>query len=54
MGGALNFGDTFAYALAKLRAAPLLYTGEDFSRTDVAAALAAGRRVGQQVALHAR
>ena len=38
-GGALNFGDTFAYALAKLRAAPLLYTGEDFSRTDIATAL---------------
>jgi len=37
-GGALNFGDTFAYALAKLHAAPLLYTGDDFSRTDIVAA----------------
>ena len=37
-GCAPNFGDTFAYALAKLRAAPLLYTGDDFSRTNIAAA----------------
>jgi ribonuclease VapC len=41
-GGVLNFGDTFAYALAKLRAAPLLYTGDDFSRTDINAALNPG------------
>ena len=34
-GGALNFGDTFAYALAKVNAAPLLCTGDDFGRTDV-------------------
>lgn len=32
---ALNFGDCFAYALAKARGWPLLYTGEDFSRTDI-------------------
>lgn len=31
----LNFGDCFAYALAKIRAQPLLYKGEDFSATDV-------------------
>jgi ribonuclease VapC len=43
-GGALNFGDTFAYALARERAAPLLFTGNDFKQTDVAVALAAGRR----------
>ena len=36
--GALDFGDSFAYALAKVNAAPLLYTGDDFSRTDTAAA----------------
>lgn len=35
----LNYGDCFAYALAKERACPLLYVGEDFSRTDVEAAL---------------
>lgn len=29
----LNFGDCFAYALAKERGCPLLYVGEDFSRT---------------------
>ena len=32
---ALNFGDCFAYALAKNRSAPLLYVGEDFARTDI-------------------
>jgi ribonuclease VapC len=31
----LNFGDVFAYALARLRGQPLLYVGEDFTRTDV-------------------
>src|SRR5262245_31447772 len=31
----LNFGDCFAYALAKLTAEPLLFKGEDFSKTDI-------------------
>ena len=31
----LNYGDTFAYALAKNRDIPLLFKGEDFSRTDL-------------------
>ena len=31
----LNFGDCFAYALAKQRGCRLLYVGEDFSRTDL-------------------
>ena len=35
---ALNFGDCFAYALAKERGEPLLFKGDDFARTDVAAA----------------
>ena len=35
----LNLGDCFAYALAKTRAEPLLFKGNDFSRTDVTAAL---------------
>jgi ribonuclease VapC len=35
----LNFGDCFAYALAKATGEPLLYKGNDFSRTDVASAL---------------
>lgn len=34
----LNFGDLFSYALAKARGIPLLYKGDDFARTDVAAA----------------
>ena len=31
----LNFGDCFAYALSKTSGEPLLFKGEDFSRTDV-------------------
>jgi ribonuclease VapC len=30
----LNFGDCFAYALAKDQSAPLLFKGDDFSQTD--------------------
>ena len=33
---ALNYGDCFAYALAKSRRAALLFTGNDFERTDIA------------------
>lgn len=33
----LNFGDCFAYALAKDRGEPLLFKGDDFKRTDVEA-----------------
>lgn len=36
---ALNFGDSFAYALAKEHDCPLLFVGDDFSRTDIASAL---------------
>jgi len=35
----LNFGDCFAYEVAKENACPLLYVGEDFSRTDIESAL---------------
>lgn len=35
----LNFGDCFSYALAKQRGEPLLYKGDDFSKTDVTPAL---------------
>jgi len=31
----LNFGDCFAYALAKELACPLVFIGNDFARTDV-------------------
>ena len=34
----LNFGDCFAYALARVTGEPLLFKGEDFPRTDVAPA----------------
>jgi ribonuclease VapC len=32
---ALNFGDCFAYALAKVQGEPLLAKGTDFAKTDV-------------------
>lgn len=35
----LNFGDCFAYELAKSRRCPLLYVGNDFGKTDVERAL---------------
>jgi len=34
----LNFGDCFSYALAALRQEPLVYKGNDFSKTDIEAA----------------
>ena len=36
---ALNFGDVFSYALAKVRGLPLLYKGDDFTQTDVVSAV---------------
>ena len=35
----LNFGDLFAYALAKANNAPLLFKGNDFAASDVTSAL---------------
>lgn len=35
----LNFGDCFAYALAKAMNEPLLFKGDDFTHTDVTSAL---------------
>ena len=35
----LNFGDVFAYALAKSLGEPLLFKGEDFAKTDIEPAL---------------
>ena len=32
---ALNFGDLFSYALAKVRSLPLLFKGNDFAQTDI-------------------
>jgi ribonuclease VapC len=31
----LNFGDCFSYALAKATGEPLLFKGDDFSKTDI-------------------
>lgn len=36
----LNFGDCFAYALAKVTGEPLLFKGKDFLHTDIRSALA--------------
>ncbi len=33
----LNFGDCFSYALSKVTGQPLLFVGDDFARTDIAA-----------------
>lgn len=38
----LNFGDVFSYALAKVRALPVLFKGNDFSQTDIVCAARAG------------
>jgi ribonuclease VapC len=35
----LNFGDCFAYALAKITGEPLLFKGEAFKKTDILSAL---------------
>ena len=40
---ALNFGDVFSYALAKVRGLPLLYKGDDFAQTDVMSAMSTVR-----------
>lgn len=34
----LNYGDLFAYALARAEDEPLLFVGNDFARTDLRAA----------------
>jgi ribonuclease VapC len=38
----LNFGDCFAYALAKITGEPLLFKGEDFKKADIPSALDMG------------
>jgi ribonuclease VapC len=40
---ALNFGDLFSYALAKVNGIPLLFKGNDFSQTDIAVAAVLSR-----------
>lgn len=35
----LNFGDVFAYALARVSGEPLLFKGDDFSKTDISRVL---------------
>ena len=35
----LNFGDCFAYALAKASRDPLLFKGDDFAKTDITSAV---------------
>ena len=38
----LNYGDLFSYALARTTGQPLLFKGDDFTRTDVGRVLSAG------------
>jgi ribonuclease VapC len=38
-GAGLNFGDCFAYALAKATGEPILFKGQDFKRTDIVPAI---------------
>ncbi len=40
---ALNFGDCFAYELAKAHGCRLLYVGKDFAQTDIESALKEAR-----------
>jgi ribonuclease VapC len=44
----LNFGDCFAYALARATAEPLLFKGEDFTKTDITPALPSPQKPSQQ------
>ncbi|MFZ2081802.1 MAG: type II toxin-antitoxin system VapC family toxin [Xanthobacteraceae bacterium] len=44
----LNFGDCFAYALAKTIGEPLLFIGADFGNTDIMSAIEEDRRTGLQ------
>jgi ribonuclease VapC len=37
--GVLNYGDVLSYGVARAEDEPLLYTGDDFSRTDIDPAL---------------
>lgn len=39
----LDFGNCFAYALAKVTGEPLLFKGKDFAKTDVVSALESGK-----------
>ena len=50
----LNFGDCLVYALAKKVGEPLLFTGEDFARTDIpfVGSRAERRRLSETVAAY--
>ena len=44
----LNFGDCFAYELAKSENCPLLFVGNDFSKTDIICRRQLGVREGNK------
>jgi ribonuclease VapC len=44
----LNYGDCFAYALAKAMSQPLLFKGDDFSQTDIKAVFLNGNNSHDQ------
>ena len=45
-GASLNYGDCFSYALAKYLNTPLLFKGNDFSKTDISSASASTGAAG--------
>lgn len=45
--GVLNYGDVLSYGVARAEDQPLLFKGEDFSRTDIARPSSSGSRVGR-------
>jgi ribonuclease VapC len=48
---ALNYGDCFAYALAKTRRLPLLFRGADFAQTDIAGVPLVPEQTGPETGL---
>ena len=40
----LNYGDCFAYALARTNGQPLLFKGDDFARTDIVPSIGSAAR----------
>ena len=45
----LNFGDLFAYALARASGEPLLFKGDDFTKTDIRRVIDGGTMAGASV-----
>ena len=48
IGPKLTFGNCFAYALARKSGEPLLFVGDGFVQTDIAAVLSAGQHISRK------